>query len=119
MAGRCIDNSEEGSSGFLCVEVRTLKKVEGVVVGWDWALGAEEGNKVVSTSSISTSSSAPLIASMRGASPPLLVGGFADPSAFAALAAAIFCANLESGLEGPASAGSCDVEGVGEEVAGV
>jgi hypothetical protein len=56
---------------------------------------------------------------MRGASPGLLVGGFADPSALAALAAAIFCANFESGLEGLASAGSCDLEGVGEEVAGV
>lgn len=32
IAGRCIDNSEEGSSGFRCVEVRTLKNVEGVVV---------------------------------------------------------------------------------------
>jgi hypothetical protein len=119
MAGRCIDSSEEGSSGFRCVEVRTLKNVDGVVVDWDMALGVEDGNKEVSTSSISISSSAPLIASMRGASPPLLVEGFADPSALAALAAAIFCANFESGLEGLASAGNCVVEGVGEEVVGV
>ena len=56
---------------------------------------------------------------MRGASPPLLVEGLADPSALAALAAAIFCASLESGFEGLASAGSCDVEGVGEDAAGV
>ena len=32
IAGRCIDSSEEGSRGFRCVEVRTLKNVDGVVV---------------------------------------------------------------------------------------
>lgn len=49
----------------------------------------------------------------------LLLEGFADPSALAALAAAIFCASFESGLDGLDSAGSCDVEGDGDAEADV
>lgn len=82
-------------------------------------LGVWDGNKVVSTSSISISSSIPFIASMRGDWPSsLLLEVFADPSAFAALAAAIFCASFESGLEGLASAGVCVVGGVDDTAAG-
>lgn len=56
MAGKCIDSAEGGSKAFRWVVVKTLKNVDGEVLVGGREVGALPGNKVVSTSSISSSS---------------------------------------------------------------